>query len=150
MVPSMRRRSLISKRIRVRRERALTWFYSFPLWMDLGFTRVVHAAWSPAAMRTLKPLYLTQEILVPASTKGTPEYRAVETLLKGVEATLPPGLSFFDKDERERTQIRVRWWLKPDTERSVGGEFAGQVEATRANPFLSRIGRLVGSASTLK
>jgi hypothetical protein len=49
-------------------------------------------------MRTLKTLYLTQEILVPASTKGTPEYRAVETLLKGVEATLPPGLSFFDKD----------------------------------------------------
>ena len=32
----------------------------------------------------------------------------------------------------------------------VGGEFAGQVEATRANPYLSKIGRLVGSASTLK
>jgi hypothetical protein len=57
--------------------------------------------------------------LVTASTKGTPEYRPVETLLKGVEATLPPGWSFFDKDERERTQIRVRWWLKPDAERTV-------------------------------
>jgi hypothetical protein len=33
---------------------------------------------------------------------------------------------------------------------SVGGDFAGQVEPTRANPYLSRIGRLVGSASTLK
>jgi hypothetical protein len=33
---------------------------------------------------------------------------------------------------------------------SVGGEFAGQVQPTRANPYLSRIGRLVGSASTLK
>jgi hypothetical protein len=28
-------------------------------------------------------------------------------------------LSFFDKDERERTQIRVCWWLKPDAERTV-------------------------------
>jgi hypothetical protein len=66
------------------KERALTWFYTFPLWLDLGFARVVHAAWSPAAMRTLKTPYLTPDSLVPASTKGTPEYRAVETLLKGV------------------------------------------------------------------
>jgi hypothetical protein len=67
----------------------------------------------------LKTPYLTPDVLVSASTEGTPEYRAVETLLKGVEATLPSGLSFFDKDERERTQIRVRWWLKPDSERTV-------------------------------
>jgi Calcineurin-like phosphoesterase len=101
------------------KKRALTWFYSFPVWLDLGFVRVVHAAWSPAAIRLLKTPYLTPESLVAASTKGTSEYWAVETLLKGVEATLPPGLSFFDKDERERTQIRVRWWLNPDSERTV-------------------------------
>lgn len=100
-------------------DRALTWFYSFPLWLDLGFARIVHAAWSPSAIRLLKTPYLTPESLVPASTKETPKYWAVETLLKGVEPTLPPGLSFFDKDERERTQIRVRWWLKPDAERTV-------------------------------
>jgi hypothetical protein len=29
------------------KERALAWFYSFPMWLDLGFARVVHAAWSP-------------------------------------------------------------------------------------------------------
>ena len=80
------------------KDRALTWFYTFPLWLDLGFARVVHAAWSPAAIRLLKTPYLTPESLVSASTKGTPEYRAVETLLKGVEATLPARLSFFDKD----------------------------------------------------
>jgi Calcineurin-like phosphoesterase len=101
------------------KDRALDWFYSFPLWLDLEFARIVHAAWSPKAIRDLKTPYLTRESLVLAGTEGTPEYRAVETLLKGVEATLPPGLSFFDKDERERTQIRVRWWLKPDAERTV-------------------------------
>jgi len=101
------------------KDRALTWFYTFPLWLDLGFARVVHAAWSPKAIGLVKTPYLTPESLVGASTKGTSEYWAVETLLKGVEATLPPKLSFFDKDERVRTQIRVRWWLKPDAERTV-------------------------------
>jgi hypothetical protein len=88
------------------RDRALSWFYSFPLWLDLGFARIVHAAWSPAAIRSMKTPYLTPESLVPASTKGTSEYRAIETLLKGVEATLPPKLSFEDKDGHKRTQIR--------------------------------------------
>jgi hypothetical protein len=101
------------------KERALTWFYSFPLWLDLGFVRVVHAAWSPKAIGLLKTPYLIPEVLVSASTKGTSEYWAVETLFKGVEATLPPGLSFFDRDECVRTQIRIRWWLKPDSERTV-------------------------------
>jgi hypothetical protein len=100
-------------------DRALTWFYSFPLWLDLGFVRIVHAAWSPLAMRLLKTPYLTPESLDLASTKGTSEYWAIETLLKGVEATLPEGLSHADKDGHVRTQIRVRWWLKPDSERTV-------------------------------
>jgi Calcineurin-like phosphoesterase len=77
------------------KERALTWFYSFPLWLDLGFARIVHAAWSPAAMQLLKTPYLTPESLAAASTEGTPEYWAVETLLKGVEATLPEGFELF-------------------------------------------------------
>ena len=67
----------------------------------------------------LKTPYLTPESLQPASTEGTPEYWAIETLLKGVEATLPSKLSFEDKDGHKRTQIRVRWWLKPDAERTV-------------------------------
>lgn len=100
-------------------DRALTWFYTFPLWLDLGFARIVHAAWSPAAMRLLKTPYLTPDTLVRAGTKGTPEYWAVETLLKGAEASLPDGLSFYDKDGHEQTQIRVRWWLKPDSETTI-------------------------------
>src|ERR1700739_4175824 len=51
------------------KERALSWFYTFPLWLDLGFARIVHAAWSPAAIRLLKTPYLTPERLVSASTK---------------------------------------------------------------------------------
>jgi hypothetical protein len=101
------------------KDHALNWFYTFPLWLDLGFARVVHAAWSPAAIQLLKTPYLTPRSLVSASTKGTPQYRAVETLLKGVEASLPSEVPFFDKDGNPRHEIRVRWWLKPDAERTV-------------------------------
>src|SRR5260221_8710287 len=91
------------------KDRALDWFHSFPLCLDLGFARIVHAAWSPTAMRTLKTAYLTPEGLGLASTKGTPEYRAIETLLKGVEASLPSEVPFLDKDGNPRHEIRVRW-----------------------------------------
>jgi hypothetical protein len=98
---------------------ALKWFYSFPLWLDLGFARIVHAAWSPKSMRSVGTRYLTQESLAPAGTKGTPAYSAVETLLKGVDARLPDKVPFFDKDGNERYEIRVRWRLRPDAERTV-------------------------------
>ncbi len=67
----------------------------------------------------LRQLAASTQPLVTASTEGTPEYRAVETLLKGVEARLPSKVPFFDKDGNPRHQIRVRWWLKPDAERTV-------------------------------
>jgi len=34
----------------------------------------------------------------------------VETLLKGRELTLPPGVSFEDKDHNHRTEMRIKWW----------------------------------------
>jgi hypothetical protein len=101
------------------KDRALTWFYTFPLWLDLGFARIVYAAWSPPAMRLLKTPCLTRESLKPASMEGTAEYWAVETLLKGVEAPLAGETPFLDKDGNPRREIRVRWWLRPDAERTI-------------------------------
>jgi hypothetical protein len=100
-------------------ERMLTWFYSFPLWLDLGFVRIVHATWSPSAIEYLRTPYLTPDRLVLASRRGTPEYQAIETLSKGIEAELPVGSTFFDKDGNVRDKIRVRWWLKPDPQRTI-------------------------------
>jgi Calcineurin-like phosphoesterase len=112
------------------KDRALTWFYSFPLWLDLGFARIVHAAWSPKAVGLLETPYLSPKVLVSASTKGTSQYWAVETLLKGVEASLPDKIPYFDKDGHERTEIRVRWWLKPDAERTDDAELKKQLVGT--------------------
>jgi hypothetical protein len=58
-------------------------------------------------------------MLARACDEENPEYRAVDTLLKGVEAPLPGKIPFFDKDGHKQTAIRVRWWLKPDAERTV-------------------------------
>lgn len=93
----------------------IEWFKTLPLWLELTGLRVVHACWHPAMMERLRPHLaagerLTDDLLVRASRKDTPEYEALETLLKGEERALPPGVSFRDKDGHERHEVRTRWW----------------------------------------
>lgn len=94
---------------------AIDWFLTLPLWLELPELRVVHACWHPAYMADLAPALrpgnrLDEALVAAASRKGTPEYRAVEALLKGIEIPLPHGNSFRDKDGVERHDARVRWW----------------------------------------
>ena len=93
----------------------IEWFKTLPLWLELPGLRVIHACWHPTMMERLRPLLtpgnrLTDELLVLASRKGTREYEAVETLLKGEEQTLPDGISFVDNYKHERHEVRTRWW----------------------------------------
>ena len=92
----------------------ISWFKSLPLWLDLGNLRIVHACWDKELMDTLAPQLgprqtLTDDLLIKASRKGSPEYKAIETLLKGKELKLPDGISFADKDGHTRHEIRVKW-----------------------------------------
>jgi hypothetical protein len=95
---------------------AIEWFRTLPLWLELDGIRVVHACWDEALMRLLQDKhpsineYLDDDLLVAASRKGSEEYEAVETLLKGKEIKLPDGQSFFDKDGNARHNVRVRWF----------------------------------------
>lgn len=98
----------------------IDWFMTLPLWLELPGLRVVHACWHPEFMQKLQPVLMAGQRLSPsllerASRKGTPEYIAVETLLKGEEIALPAGMSFLDKDGHERREVRTRWWL-PSTQ----------------------------------
>lgn len=103
----------------------IEWLFTFPLWIDLPELRVVHACWHPRFIEYLGPRLadggrLTEELLISASRepdeareKDTPEpssFKAVEALLKGLEAPLPAPHSFLDKDGIERRRVRVRWW----------------------------------------
>lgn len=99
----------------------IAWFYTLPLWLDLDGVRVIHACWHPQHQDYLEDRLgtdgtLTEDLMVRASRRGSDEYEAVETLLKGMEAKLPPAYAFPDKDGHVRDEIRTRWWdRKADT-----------------------------------
>jgi Calcineurin-like phosphoesterase len=61
----------------------IEWFKTLPLWIDEPSYRVIHACW---------------------------DQEAVETLLKGIEVSLPTGISFTDKMGKERFSSRIKWW----------------------------------------
>ncbi len=103
----------------------VAWFSTLPLWLELGEIQVVHACWHPRLLAFLRPL-LTQSLCLPAellasATRGwgplseqdSPDpnvFKAIEALLKGLEAPLPEGHSFLDSDGHERKRVRLRWW----------------------------------------
>lgn len=90
----------------------LAWFKTLPLYLETDGFRVVHAAWDEAKIASLNGRdRLDEATLVKAASKGTPEYDAVELLLKGREVRLPAGYKFSDKQGLTRSKIRTRWWL---------------------------------------
>ena len=113
-------------------KRALEFFWSLPLWIELGGLRVIHACWGSKALQKLIDEHdgksLTPKLLEMASDRGNPEYEAIETLLKGKELPLPDGhVGFKDKDGTRRFEVRVAWWDSDATtyrEAFVGPESA--------------------------
>ena len=98
------------------RKSILDWFKTLPLWLDLPGLRAVHACWSPTHMALLAPRLqsgcrLSQELLVAACRRGSPEYRAVEWILKGPEVKLPGGIQA-QMGDALRAEARTRWWDK--------------------------------------
>ena len=103
---------------------AISWFKTLPLWMELEGLRVVHACWDPVHIDRVTESYgsdalLNEELLHESSMRGTWQYSAVETLLKGKEVQLPEGAYFDDKDGTRRHEIRVRWWDNGNTYKDV-------------------------------
>lgn len=96
------------------KKEVLEFFFELPLWLELDEFRVVHACWCQESIDFLRGLegspYLTRDLLVKASTEGSREFTAVETLLKGYEIELPKGIYFQDKDGNRREWMRVQWW----------------------------------------
>ncbi|MGV0718652.1 metallophosphoesterase [Mycolicibacterium sp. XJ662] len=95
----------------------LEWFWTQPLWLDLGGLRVIHACWHGESIAvTARELggsrFSTVEQLVRASDENDPLYTAVETLLKGPEISLTDHGHdpYLDKDGHSRDSARLRWW----------------------------------------
>ena len=94
---------------------AIDWFRGLPVWLDFPDFRVVHACWHEPSSVVLRPCLdnhncFTKEGFREANQRGSSLYAAAEILLKGPEERLPPGMSFFDKDGKEREEVRIRWW----------------------------------------
>jgi hypothetical protein len=91
------------------------WFRTFPLWLDVGSLRVVHACWHQSSIDLLQEAMgsqqrLTDKMVELGSRKGDPIYKAIETVCKGPEVELPAGITFKDKDGKVRDEVRVKWW----------------------------------------
>lgn len=92
------------------------WFRTLPLWIEEPGIRVVHACWHAPSVEWLRSR-LNSDLTVPTdlqekgSRKGTEAYVAIEAVCKGLEVRLPDGVSFHDKEGKERHEARIRWWL---------------------------------------
>ena len=91
----------------------IEWFRSLPMWLELELDgqklRIVHAFWDPASMQTLgDDAYLNDEVIHLSARSGSPEYEAIEVLLKGPELRIEPP--YFDKDGNRRPKARFKWW----------------------------------------
>ena len=95
-------------------QEVITFFKSLPLFLELDDFRVVHACWDDSQIAFLKKALpdnkVTDEFMIQANIKGTPEYAAIERVLKGVEIELPNGLTFKDSYGVIRKELRVNWW----------------------------------------
>jgi hypothetical protein len=114
----------------------IEWFKKLPLWLELDGLRVVHACWDRSSIERISRDYrghtsLSEDLLVESSRRGTWQFKAVETLLKGKEVPLPKGTYFHDKDGTRRNEIRVRWWTGGRTYRDV---YMGPPSATADIP----------------
>jgi Calcineurin-like phosphoesterase len=99
----------------------LDWFRTLRLWLDLDGLRVVHACWDEQAIHKItrdlqEHSGITTSFLRAACKEGNDLFDSVETVLKGKEATLPNGLSFLDKDNHVRHEIRTRWYLSAENQ----------------------------------
>jgi hypothetical protein len=83
-----------------------------PLWHQEDAFQAVHACWDQRSIDTIGERYLTNPKLKEMFQKGTRLFDATEIALKGMEQTLPEGLSFKDNYGNIRNKGRVCWWDK--------------------------------------
>ncbi len=126
----------------------LAWIRTLPVWMKTFDSegvelRFVHAAWMETKMRRLweeptdsgelrftgpfEAPVLTQAGLVdfgrrkdPVSGKPALGWKYKEKFLTGPEKGLPAGVSYLDKEGCERMSIRVKWWMDPAPDATLG------------------------------
>lgn len=94
----------------------LQWFYTLPLFLDLGHLRAVHACWDADHINWLKENNyptLNEELLHSSHQKGSRAYTVINDTLKGMEFNIPAAYAWQDKDGHTRISNRIKWWVDP-------------------------------------
>ena len=104
-------------------EAYLQWFRTLPLYYDADDFRVVHACWDAGHIVAIDEKLksnayrqngaLTDEFFKDASDKTNGLHGIIEETLKGKECRFPEGRFILDKESNERKEVRIKWWLKP-------------------------------------
>jgi len=120
------------------RDGIISWFMNLPLWLEVDGLRVVHACWDADAIASLVGQVgtnnsLTPELLVKASQKHSPQWRAIEHLLKGPEVPINPA--YLDKDGHRRDRARFQWWLPDADVLSVGALIPPKTQTVDHEPY---------------
>jgi len=96
----------------------LEWMRSLPLWLESEDFRAVHACWSESIIEKLRSRFngntLPEELLEESANEQSDLFEWVEIILKGKELPLPSGITFPDKDGHPRSNVRIKWWMKPE------------------------------------
>lgn len=98
-------------------ESYIDWFKKLPIYYEVDGFRAIHACWNSEYLDRLNNYTdnraLKSEYIRKAGKKHTALYAIVEELLKGKEVPLPDGITFTDKEDNKRYEVRVKWWLNP-------------------------------------
>lgn len=98
----------------------INWFKQLPIFIEIEGIRIIHACWDNTLIQQLHPYIDNKHRLLSCAWEYAFNnthilYSIIETLLKGKEIELPPGVSYQDKDGITRNSTRIKWWLKEAT-----------------------------------
>lgn len=92
----------------------IDWMFSLPLFLEFEDFRVVHACWHQASIDLVRSKFshhrLNRDLLIQAFQSRSPESKAINVLLKGLEIPLPRNKKLIDAESARRGFIRVKWW----------------------------------------
>lgn len=93
------------------------WFRSLPMTFEDEQLRAVHATWHPESVAALEDhadrIVENPDHLAKAGDPDHALWQVTETLLKGIEESLPEGVTFTDKHGTTRDEMRIKWWKDP-------------------------------------
>ena len=93
----------------------IDWFKNLPICLHIDGLNIIHACWDQEYINLYDHKKLTDfEFLLNSSEKGSAQYGAVETLLKGKESEIGEGRTVPDKEGNPRSEIRTQWWLSEE------------------------------------